>query len=103
MQYLDETLRFIVDEDYPNKVTDYYSLSLKEIEAIFNIQPVNKERIANEKMIQFTTVDDWFQVKGELDFLRGLEDYHRMISIFGYEIVDDHYIRIYYKQTISFS
>ncbi|PKR83017.1 hypothetical protein [Heyndrickxia camelliae] len=102
-RYLDETLRFEVDENYPNKVIDYYSLSLKEIESILQIRPVNKKRIENDKLIQFNTVDTWFEVKGELDYLKNLEDYHRSISIMGYEIIDGHFIRIYYKQNISFS
>ncbi|MEK5394045.1 hypothetical protein NSQ59_27475 [Margalitia sp. FSL K6-0131] len=98
MQYLDETLRFRVKETYPNKVIDYYSLSLEEIHSLLKIQPVNKERAINA---QFTIVDSWFDVKSELDYLNSINDYHRIISILGYEIVDDHYIKIFYQQTIS--
>ncbi|MEB6550167.1 hypothetical protein MXL46_13815 [Heyndrickxia sporothermodurans] len=102
MKYFDESLRFYVDESYPNKVIDYYSLPISEIERLLNLKLIkDKDIINSEPLVQSSTLNDWFEVATELEYLKNLNDYSTIISIFGYEIIDEHFIKIYYRKYIS--
>ncbi|MBL5769030.1 hypothetical protein [Heyndrickxia sporothermodurans] len=102
MKYLDESLRFYVDESYPNKVIDYYSLPISEIERLLNLRLIKDKNIINSDLfVQGVKLNDWFEVAQELEYLKSLNDYSTIISILGYEIIDEHVIKIYYRKYIS--
>lgn len=82
---------------------NYDEMDLKEIEAVLKIKPVDKESLQFRRSYEYEDFDTWEEVEVFLKELkiRGMESYHCFISILGYEIIMDHYIRVYYLTHIS--
>lgn len=93
--YIDETLRFEVDENYPNKVLDLYSLTITELENELDL----KRFTPSLPIHKFKTYDDWYQVKDELENLKELaKDISIVVSVYGYDFTDcNHYIKLYFN------
>lgn len=90
-------------KNFPNSVIDFYTLELKQIELLLNISPITEE---NKKRATHTKIyDDWYEI---VEALEEIEDNNRYnisshTTVLGYEIYQDHYIKLYTKTNVSFS
>lgn len=74
------------------KKLDYHMLTIDEIEKYLNITWLNDTRNKN-----YETFDSWQEVENKLNYLQNLQkDSTFIINIYGYRIIDDHFIRLYY-------
>ncbi|MED2737170.1 hypothetical protein [Bacillus toyonensis] len=82
---------------------NYDEMDFKEIEEVLKIKPVDKESLQFKSSYEKEDFDTWEEVEGFLKELkiRAKENYHCFISVLGYEIYMDHYIRVYYHTHIS--
>ncbi|PAV30200.1 hypothetical protein CIL05_06965 [Virgibacillus profundi] len=77
---------------------NFYSMDIKEIENTLNINHITKS-IHDKEQATSTILDDWEQVQS---LLNQFKQSHNIISVYGYELVhDNHFIKLYYKETYS--
>lgn len=72
----------------------FQCLTLPQIEDVLDIGPIQSLPDRYESK----TFDTWVQLEEALNELREINrtSYHLMVSIYGYEIVFDHYVKLYY-------
>lgn len=73
-------------------ILDYHMLTIDEIEKYLNITWLNDTRNKN-----YETFDSWQEVENKLNYLHELrKDKSFIITVHGYRIIDDHFIRLHY-------
>lgn len=90
-------------KDFPDNVIDFYTLELEQIELLLNINLITKE---NKKCATHTqTYDDWYGVVEALEEIENNNRYNisSHTTVLGYEIYQEHYIKLYTKTNVSFS
>ncbi|GIN22635.1 hypothetical protein [Siminovitchia fordii] len=102
--YVSECLRFGIDKDSNDyKVIDFYSMSLDEIEEVLDIRKYDEDgHSVSEERIRTTICDDWYDVVSEIEYIKGMNDWNRVVSLLGYELINDnHNIKLYYSVYVS--
>lgn len=90
-------------KDFPDNAIDFDTLELEQIELLLNINLITKE---NKKRATHTQIyDDWYDI---VEALEEIENNNRFnisshIAVLGYEIYQEHYIKLYTKTNVSFS
>ena len=102
--YVSECTRFNIDKDSDDyKVIDLYSMSLDEIENVLGISEYdeNKHSVSKDR-VRTMVCDDWYEVVGNIEYIKGMNDWNRVVSLLGYELVNDnHNIKLYYSVYVS--
>ncbi|MGN5650879.1 hypothetical protein [Bacillus sp. Brlt_9] len=82
---------------------NYDLMDNKEIEKALKIKPVDKNRLQYFHSYEHDDLDNWEEVEKLLKELKemGISSYHCTVTVLGYEIIMDHYIRVYYRTHIS--
>jgi hypothetical protein len=78
---------------------DYYAYELNDIEKMLGIREMDHSRI--DMYTHSTLLDEWNEVEEEIKRVKDREDWNTTVSILGYEIVHEHYIKLYYRVYVS--
>ena len=90
-------------KNFPDKAIDFDTLELEQIETLLNISPITEE---NKKRATHTKIyDDWYDIVEALEEIENNNRYNisSHIAVLGYEIYQEHYIKLYTKTNVSFS
>lgn len=90
-------------KNFPDNVIDFYTLELEQIELLLNINLITKE---NKKRATHTQIyDDWYNIVEALEEIENNNRYNisSHTTVLGYEIYQEHYIKLYIKTNVSFS
>lgn len=93
ISYTDETLRFERTINDNDRIIDPYSLSLDELEQLLNIRCFNPRNHYNN--LSSNVYNDWYEVIYRIDEIRSQNDFYTHSNIVGYEIYNEHYIKLY--------
>ena|SRR5690606_11786248 len=90
-------------KNFPDNAIDFDTLELEQIELLLNINLITKE---NKKRATHTQIyDDWYGVVEALEEIENNNRYNisSHTAVLGYEIYQEHYIKLYTKTNVSFS
>ena len=90
-------------KNFPDKAIDFDTLELEQIETLLNISPITEE---NKKRATHTQIyDDWYNIVEALEEIENNNRYNisSHTTVLGYEIYQEHYIKLYTKTNVSFS
>lgn len=90
-------------KDFPDNAIDFDTLELEQIELLLNINLITKE---NKKRATHTQIyDDWYDIVEALEEIENNNSYNisSHTAVLGYEIYQEHYIKLYTKTNVSFS
>ena len=90
-------------KNFPDNAIDFDTLELEQIETLLNISPITEE---NKKRATHTKIyDDWYDIVEALEEIESNNRYNisSHTAVLGYEIYQEHYIKLYTKTNVSFS